>query len=78
MRGVIDPGVLAVSARDRLYLAGRVPTLIVWGDDDRIIPVDVFVPGGPPRPEGLMEGIWDLAVPLKVNVASGPNWAEAH
>src|SRR5947207_408606 len=28
-----------VSARDRLYLAAEVPTLIVWGDRDRIIPV---------------------------------------
>ncbi len=26
----------------------------------------------------IMEGIWDLRVPLKVNVASGENWAEAH
>jgi DNA polymerase-1 len=25
-----------------------------------------------------MEGVWDLAVPLKVNMASGVNWAEAH
>jgi DNA polymerase-1 len=25
-----------------------------------------------------MEGIWDLKVPLKVNVVSGRNWAEAH
>jgi DNA polymerase-1 len=26
----------------------------------------------------IMEGIWDLKVPLKVNVAVGKNWAEAH
>jgi DNA polymerase-1 len=26
----------------------------------------------------IMEGIWDLKVPLKVNVAVGANWAEAH
>ena len=25
-----------------------------------------------------MEGVWDLAVPLKVNMESGVNWAEAH
>ena len=29
-----------VSARDRLYLAREVPTLIIWGDRDRIIPVE--------------------------------------
>jgi DNA polymerase-1 len=26
----------------------------------------------------VMEGIWDLKVPLKVNVVAGSNWAEAH
>ena len=26
----------------------------------------------------IMEGIWNLKVPLKVNLASGNNWAEAH
>ncbi|MBU1181427.1 MAG: DNA polymerase I, partial [Proteobacteria bacterium] len=25
-----------------------------------------------------MEGVWDLKVPLKVNISSGNNWAEAH
>ena len=39
MRAVIDPGGQSVSAMDRLYLAGGLPTLIVWGDQDRIIPV---------------------------------------
>jgi pimeloyl-ACP methyl ester carboxylesterase len=28
-----------VSATDRLYLTSVMPTLIVWGDADRIIPV---------------------------------------
>ncbi len=27
---------------------------------------------------GIMEGVWKLKVPLKVNVAVGRNWAEAH
>jgi len=26
----------------------------------------------------IMEGIWDLKAPLKVNITSGSNWAEAH
>ncbi|MDP8228113.1 MAG: DNA polymerase, partial [Candidatus Electryoneaceae bacterium] len=26
----------------------------------------------------VMEGIWDLKVPLKVNVVAGDNWAQAH
>jgi len=40
IRSVIDPGGQSVSAVDRLYLAAHMPTLIVWGDHDRIIPVD--------------------------------------
>jgi pimeloyl-ACP methyl ester carboxylesterase len=39
VRSVIDVAGQRVSARDRLYLAAHVPTLIVWGEDDRIIPV---------------------------------------
>ena len=26
----------------------------------------------------IMEGVWELRVPLKVNVCVGDNWAEAH
>ncbi len=39
IRSVIDIAGQRVSAHDRLYLAEAVPTLIVWGDRDRIIPV---------------------------------------
>ncbi|MBU4344452.1 MAG: DNA polymerase I, partial [Proteobacteria bacterium] len=28
--------------------------------------------------KNIMEGVWDLKVPLKVNIAFGINWAEAH
>ncbi len=38
LRAVIDPRGQRVSATDRLYLAERVPTLIVWGEEDPIIP----------------------------------------
>ncbi len=40
MRSVIDPGGQTVSAMDRIYLAAHLPTLIVWGDEDHIIPVE--------------------------------------
>ena len=39
VRSVIDPAGQRVSALDRLYLAQAVPTLILWGDHDRVIPV---------------------------------------
>jgi pimeloyl-ACP methyl ester carboxylesterase len=39
VRAVASPGGQRVSAGDRLYLAADVPTLIVWGARDRIIPV---------------------------------------
>ena len=39
IRSVIDPGGQTVSAMDRLYLATAMPTLIIWGDRDDIIPV---------------------------------------
>lgn len=39
LKAVIDPGGQSVSASDRLYLAAAMPTLIVWGDQDPVIPV---------------------------------------
>lgn len=38
LQSVIDAGGQSVSAKDRLYLASQVPTLIVWGRDDALIP----------------------------------------
>lgn len=40
MRGVIEPGGQTIDASDRLYLAARVPTMILWGDRDGVIPVE--------------------------------------
>lgn len=40
LRAVVDPGGQSVSATDRLYLGETLPTLILWGDADPIIPVD--------------------------------------
>jgi pimeloyl-ACP methyl ester carboxylesterase len=39
LRSVVDVTGQRISAQDRLYLASFMPTLIVWGDADRIIPV---------------------------------------
>src|SRR5688500_181277 len=38
-RSIIDVGGQRVSATDRLYLAAEVPSLLVWGERDPIIPV---------------------------------------
>ena len=39
LRAVVDPGGQAIDASDRLYLTQAMPTLIIWGEDDTIIPV---------------------------------------
>ncbi|MGI8580353.1 MAG: alpha/beta fold hydrolase [Solirubrobacteraceae bacterium] len=39
LRTIVDPGGQRVNASDRLYLAQEVPTMIVWGERDPIIPV---------------------------------------
>lgn len=38
-RGLIDIGGQRIDASDKLYLSAAVPTLIVWGDRDPVIPV---------------------------------------
>ncbi|MEA2399443.1 MAG: hypothetical protein QOK25_2999 [Thermoleophilaceae bacterium] len=38
LRTIIDPAGQRVSATDRLYLADEMPSLIVWGERDPIIP----------------------------------------
>jgi pimeloyl-ACP methyl ester carboxylesterase len=40
VRAVIDPSGQRVSAQDRLSLAGLLPSLIVWGERDSIIPIE--------------------------------------
>jgi pimeloyl-ACP methyl ester carboxylesterase len=40
LRAVIDPFGQRISASDRLYLAAEVPTLIVWGERDPVIPAE--------------------------------------
>lgn len=40
LRSVVSPSGQRVSAHDKLYLSSAMPTLIVWGDRDAIIPVE--------------------------------------
>jgi pimeloyl-ACP methyl ester carboxylesterase len=40
LRSVIDVRGQRVSARDRLYILGGFPTLIVWGERDNTIPIE--------------------------------------
>jgi pimeloyl-ACP methyl ester carboxylesterase len=40
LRGVVGMSGQLVDARDRLYLAEHMPTLIVWGERDAVLPVD--------------------------------------
>jgi pimeloyl-ACP methyl ester carboxylesterase len=40
VRSVIDPFGQRVDARDRLYLSEEVPSMLVWGECDPIIPVE--------------------------------------
>jgi pimeloyl-ACP methyl ester carboxylesterase len=40
MRAVLDPGGQRVNATDRLYLAAQMPSLVVWGRKDTLIPVE--------------------------------------
>jgi pimeloyl-ACP methyl ester carboxylesterase len=39
VRTAIDIGGQRATALDRLYLAAQIPTLIIWGEQDRMIPV---------------------------------------
>ncbi len=38
-RAIMEPGGQRVSAADRLYLAEHLPTLLIWGERDSLIPV---------------------------------------
>jgi pimeloyl-ACP methyl ester carboxylesterase len=55
VRAVIDPTGQRVDASDRLYLASKMPTLIVWGERDRIIPVAHAEPAHKGMPGSRLE-----------------------
>jgi len=63
----------------RLRQEGRQAAMLLTVHDELVLevpPAELASVTGVVR--GIMEGVWDLAVPLKVNVAQGSNWAEAH
>ncbi len=55
VRGVIDPTGQRINASDRLYLTARMPSLIVWGRHDRIIPVEHAQPAHEAMPGSRLE-----------------------
>ncbi len=59
IRSVIDPGGQTVSALDRLYLTQQVPTMIVWGAQDTIIPVSHAHEAHAAMPDSRLEIIAD-------------------
>jgi pimeloyl-ACP methyl ester carboxylesterase len=55
LRAVIDPRGQRIDASDRLYLASKMPSLIVWGRRDRIIPVEHARPAHKAMPGSRLE-----------------------
>ncbi len=55
LRAVIDPTGQRINASDRLYLASKMPSLIVWGRRDRIIPVEHAQPAHHAMPGSRLE-----------------------
>lgn len=55
LRAVIDPTGQRINASDRLYLASKMPSLIVWGRRDRIIPVEHAHPAHEAMPGSRLE-----------------------
>lgn len=55
LRSVIDPRGQRINASDRLYLASKMPSLIVWGRRDRIIPVEHADPAHRAMPGSRLE-----------------------
>ena len=59
LRAVIDPRGQRINASDRLYLASMMPTLIIWGCRDRIIPVEHAQPTHEAMPGSTLELVDD-------------------
>jgi NADH:ubiquinone oxidoreductase subunit B-like Fe-S oxidoreductase len=44
----------------------------IVGDLGEVIPVDVFIPGCPPRPEAIIDGVVQLLTKLKAGAKAPP------
>ncbi|MCT7660023.1 alpha/beta fold hydrolase [Mycobacterium deserti] len=55
LRSVVDYRGQAVSALNRLHVASEIPTMAIWGDQDRIIPVDHAYAALAARPDSRLE-----------------------
>jgi pimeloyl-ACP methyl ester carboxylesterase len=55
LRSVVDYRGQAVSALNRLHMAAELPTMAIWGDRDRIIPVEHAYATQAARPESRLE-----------------------
>ena len=55
IRSVIDPGGQRISATDRLYLTDLLPSLLIWGGKDPLIPVDHAQPAHELMPGSRLE-----------------------
>jgi pimeloyl-ACP methyl ester carboxylesterase len=60
LRSVVDHRGQAVSALNRLHMAGELPTLVIWGDQDRIIPVEHGFAVHEARPGSRLEVLKDV------------------
>ena len=52
---MIDPTGQRINASDRLYLASKMPSMIIWGGRDRIIPVEHARPAQEGMPGSRLE-----------------------
>jgi pimeloyl-ACP methyl ester carboxylesterase len=60
LRSVVDYRGQAVSALNRLHLTTDLPTMAIWGDRDRIIPVDHAYAAQAARPGSRLEVLADV------------------
>jgi pimeloyl-ACP methyl ester carboxylesterase len=57
LRAVVDHQGQRVSALDRMHVTKRFPSLIIWGERDRVVPVSHGPAGASPDPAYLPGGL---------------------